>query len=494
MTSAPAHSVNGAATAVGLPHLPLLRWGATYESLDAVVLTDHRSGEPLARVSQANEGLIRRDLRRAGEAAATLRALPVRERLRICAEAGELFMRASLPLGAAGAMQSPDDYVAALGATSGLPHALCRRNMAKVHTVFTEMPTILNGLMRGLDPAVLDTGLGEQDGIPLRFAPTAPALGVVLPSNSPGVNSIWMPAIALGTPVVLKPGREEPWTPLRIIRSLIAAGCPREAFGFYPTDHAGAGAIIEGCSRSLLFGDERTTRQYRSNPAVQIHGPGRSKIIIGPDEIDRWRDHLDVLVASVVDNGGRSCINVSSILVPARADEIADALARALAPIEPRPAGDERAVLAAHPDVAVATFIDEAIERSIGAGGAEDVTARYREGPRRVESGGAVYLRPTIVHCAGMDHPLANTEFMFPFASVVEVPPDTLLERIGPSLVVTAVTRDPRLIEALVASPLIDRLNIGPIPTTRVDWDQPHEGNLFEFLLARRAIHRGDDW
>ena len=42
----------------------------------------------------------------------------------------------------------------------------------------------------------------------------------------------------------------------------------------------------------------------------------------------------------------------------------------------------------------------------------------------------------------------------------------------------------------LIASPLIERLNLGPLPTSHVQWDQPHEGNLFEFLYRRRAIQR----
>jgi hypothetical protein len=65
-----------------------------------------------------------------------------------------------------------------------------------------------------------------------------------------------------------------------------------------------------------------------------------------------------------------------------------------------------------------------------------------------------------------------------------------MLEAIGPSLVVTAITQDEKFIRELLASPSIERLNLGPLPTTRVQWDQPHEGNLFEFLYRRRAIQR----
>src|SRR5690606_37930974 len=116
--------------------------------------------------------------------------------------------------------------------------------------------TILRGLTRGMDLSVLDDGFGEQSGVPVSYFATTETLGVVLPSNSPGVNSLWMPAIALKVPVILKPGREEPWTPYRIIQAFIAAGCPAEAFSFYPTDHEGSGVILESCARALMFGDE----------------------------------------------------------------------------------------------------------------------------------------------------------------------------------------------------------------------------------------------
>jgi hypothetical protein len=34
------------------------------------------------------------------------------------------------------------------------------------------------------------------------------------------------------------------------------------------------------------------------------------------------------------------------------------------------------------------------------------------------------------------------------------------------------------------------RLNIGPIATNHIQWDQPHEGNQFDHLYARRAFQR----
>jgi hypothetical protein len=94
------------------------------------------------------------------------------------------------------------------------------------------------------------------------------------------------------------------------------------------------------------------------------------------------------------------------------------------------------------------------------------------------------------VLCESKEHALANREFLFPFASVVPVKEDEIPEALGASLVVTAITRDEKLIRKLLSSPLVDRLNIGAVKTNQLSWDQPHEGNLFEHLYARRAFQR----
>ena len=88
------------------------------------------------------------------------------------------------------------------------------------------------------------------------------------------------------------------------------------------------------------------------------------------------------------------------------------------------------------------------------------------------------------------NHPLANREFLFPFASVVQVDPRELPDCLGPSLVVTCISNDAAFRARFVSSPLVDRLNFGPLSTTQIGWDQPHEGNLFDHLYARRAIQR----
>ncbi len=467
-------------------HIPIIRKGEPYKSLDVATVAHHRTREPFVEISQANSGLIRRDLRDQQTARAKLASLTTSESVEICARAADHFTNDSLPLG--DVSQTAEDYVSQVSATTGMPYVLARNNMDKIRGVLAGVGNVLNGLTRNIDWQVLDRGFGELNGQALSFYPRAESLGVVLPSNSPGVHSLWIPAIPLKIPLVLKPGSAEPWTPYRIIQALIKAGAPREAFSFYPADHAGAGEILRNCGRGMIFGDASSTSLWQGDSRIEIHGPGYSKVVIGEDCIDDWEQYLDVMARSIADNGGRSCINASGIWVPRHAKEISEALADRLSQIKPRPADDDEARLAPFADAKVASRISQIVDQGLMEPGASEVTNQNSK--RLVTHDECSYLLPTIVLCESVDHPLANKEFMFPFASVVTAAPEMIPEALGPSLVVTAITSDPKLINKLVNSPHVDRLNVGAVPTSVVSWDQPHEGNLFEHLYARRAFQR----
>ena len=469
-------------------HIPLLRRGVPYKSLDVVRVQHHRTLESFVEISQANTGLIRRDLSNQHSGRQALSLFSVVELIQISAKAAKCFLNDKLPLG--DAEQSPQDYIEQVSATTGLPYVMVRSNMTKVHNALLNMESVLNGLTRNIDLGVLDQGYGFREGKEFSFYPRTQSLGVVLPSNSPGVHSLWTPSIAMKIPLVLKPGSAEPWTPYRIIQSFIAAGCPAEAFSYYPTDHPGAGEILRNCGRGMLFGNIGPSEIWKRDPNVEVHGPGYSKIIIGEDCIDDWPKFIDVMVASIIENGGRSCINASGVWVTSRADEIAAALAERLASIRPLPAEDPQANLAPFADPEIAEQISKSIDDGLASGGAIDVTASYRSANRIEIYEGCSYLLPTIIKCDSPQHALSNQEFLFPFASVVQVNQDEIPDRLGKSLVVTAITNDTGLIKRLLSSPLVDRLNIGPVPTNRISWDQPHEGNLFDHLYARRAFQR----
>src|SRR6185436_18328722 len=369
-------------------------------------------------------------------------------------------------------------FVHAQSASTGLPERMCRANMKKNGFVLAEMRQILTALTRGLNFDVLTTGRGEERQVPISYQAQSPVLGLVLPSNSPGVHTLWLPIIPLQVGLVLKPGPQEPWTPYRMMEAFIAAGVPREAFSIYPGLGDVGAAVLDACKRSLIFGGTPTVDRYRGNASVQVHGPGFSKILIGDDQVDNWERYLDVMVESVFINSGRSCINCSGIWASRHTREIAEAIARKLAAVRPLAPDHADASLAAFTVPGVADAISGSIDADLKGAGVTDVTAALRGTPRLLKQGKADYLLPTVVHSASPEAAIAGKEYMFPFVTVVECPEAKMLEAIGPTLVCSAITEKPELRRQLIDAVHIDRLNLGPVPTTQLNWLQPHEGNI----------------
>ena len=464
--------------------IPVLRWGKPYDSLEKDQVVHFITGEPMARVSQANGALLQRDMRQAANARKVLRAIPSDELIRRVKKAGELYLNGNLPLG--NGSQTPEEFARAQSATTGLPEHMCRANMQKNFFVLSHMDQMLEALTRGLPLDVLARGYGiEQRGVVVSYQAQTSAVGLVLPSNSPGVHTLWLPVIPMQIGLVLKPGPQEPWTPYRMASAMVEAGIPAEAISIYPGGGDVGAAVLASCSRSMIFGGTATVERYKGDPRVQAHGPGFSKIMLGDDAVDRWPEYLDLMAESVYINSGRGCINCSGIWASRHTREIAAALAERLGPIEPLPPENPQAGLAAFTVPGVAAGIWKAIEADLRESGVEHSTERF--GPRLLELPRCAYLRPTVAHAESPALAIAKKEYMFPFVTVVKCPQAQMLEEIGPTLVGTAITDDPAFQQELTDATHIDRLNIGPIPTTKLDWLQPHEGNIVDFLFRARA-------
>ena len=466
--------------------IPVIRWGEPYTSMETSEVVHFATGEPIATMSLANGGMVKRDLRRAEKAREKLREIPIAELIEMMKKAGELYLNADLPLG--DGTQSPDQFVKQQSATTGLPERLCKANMQKNLFVLSQMGEILQALTRGLDFKVLSRGHGEERGVPISFQANSPVVGLVLPSNSPGVHTLWLPMIPLQIGLVLKPGSQEPWTPYRLASAFVAAGVPREAISLYPGPNDVGGAIMDGCGRSMIFGSAQTVEKFKGNPSVQVHGPGFSKIIFGDDMVDRWEEHLDLMVESIAANSGRGCINASGIWASRNTREIADAVAQRLAKIEPLSPNDPKAELAAFTVAGAGEAINNQIDSDVELPGVTDVTAKHRSEPRRIPNERYDFLLPTVLHVESHESAAAHREYMFPFVSIVECPEERLISAIGPTLVATVITENAGLRRKMLDATNIDRLNFGKVPTTKLNWLQPHEGNIIDFLFRARAF------
>lgn len=465
--------------------IPILRWGQPYESLEVDKVVHFVTGETLAHVSQANPGLLARDIKKAQKARDVLGDIPVRDLIRMMKKAADFYRDGTLPMG--DGEQSPADFARQQSASTGLPEHMCRANMAKNHFVLSNMDQILDCLTRGLDPEILTRGYGmESRGVIVSYQVQSPVLGLVLPSNSPGVHTLWLPVIPMQVGLILKPGPQEPWTPYRMAAAFLAAGVPPEAISIYPGGAEMGAEVVNRCPRVKIFGSTETVRRYHGNPAVQVHGPGFSKIILGDDVVDEWEKYLDLMVDSVYLNSGRGCINCSGVWASRHTEEIARALAERLGKIEVKSPEDPTAALAAFTVPGQAKAIHATIQEKIKEAGVTDMMTSF--GPRLVETERCAYLKPWVIHADSPARSIAQTEYMFPYVTVVQCPQSEMIEKIGSTLVCTAITNDAAWERQLIGATNIDRLNIGPIPTIQLNWLQPHEGNIVDFLFRARAF------
>ena len=90
-------------------HIPALRFGKAYTSLDKAQLIHHVTGEPVAEVSQVTGSQISRDVGLTPRLHKELAAIPVRDLLAIYEKAADHFVNSALPCGET--ELTFDDYV-----------------------------------------------------------------------------------------------------------------------------------------------------------------------------------------------------------------------------------------------------------------------------------------------------------------------------------------------------------------------------------------------
>ena len=152
---------------------------------------------------------------------------------------------------------------AAVGQHGPAEH-MCKANMKKNHFVLVEHGQILDCADARAGSGILTRGYGvEVAGVVVSYQAQAPVLGLVLPSNSPGVHTLWLPVIPMQIGLVLKPGPQEPWTPYRMAAAFFEAGVPREAISIYP----GGGDI--GAEVVQPYMPQPDFRRHRDGGALQ---------------------------------------------------------------------------------------------------------------------------------------------------------------------------------------------------------------------------------
>ena len=358
---------------------------------------------------------------------------------------------------------------------------------------------MLRGLTRGLDLSMLDTGHGEHDGHAISFYPRTQALGVVLPSNSPGVHSLWVPAIAAEDAARAQAGQRRavdavPHRPGvhqgRRVRPRRSATTRRTT----PARARSCGAPAAACS-SATCRPSAAGKAIRASSCTARATARSSSATTWPAS---WERHVDLIAASIADNGGRSCVNASGVWVAASHAERGRRGAGREARAHRAARGGRRAGGAG------------AVRRSAGRRAHLAADRRRPRDAGRARGHRRVPSRPAAGDARRLHLPAADGRALRLARSPARQPRVPVPVRRGRQG--QPPTRCARMPAAAGqdagrdgADRAIARCSIGcsprrsstgstsaRSPTNQISWDQPHEGNLFEHLYARRSFQAAE--
>jgi acyl-CoA reductase-like NAD-dependent aldehyde dehydrogenase len=442
----------------------------TYHARERQTITDV-AGHELAELSLVPSLFVTRAMAALHKAD----TMPLDERLAALARAGEAHATGTVD------GMSAADHQSIVSRTSGMPISVVRsaagaiaRGAAEAyHSVQYARPV---GAVNDWRDPLTRTGRAV-------WTRRGDVFAVHAPGNHPGVHALWLEALALGYRVAVRPSRRDPFTPHRLISALRTAGFGDDQVVLLPTGYDAADAILRGADLAMAYGGEDVMRKYAAQTKMLPQGPGRSKILLTAD-VD-WREHLDVIVDSISHEGGRGCVNTTAVFVEGDTTTVAQAVAERLATLPSLPPEDPHAVLPVLP-VAEA----QKLERYLLAKAAGTVPWLGGDGVVDELGDGSAAMRPAVHELDRPDAEQAGIELSFPCVWIAPWTHDAGLEPLKETLVLTAITHDTRLVDALVGEPTISNVYIGDHPTYWIEPGIPHDGYLAEFLMRTKAVIR----
>jgi len=446
-----------------------------YCSLDRQTVTG-LDGSHLAEASITPPLLVRA---LAGKRCSALGELPVRALLAVFERAADIFATGQ-PDGL-----TPEAFIRNVTLNSGLPLSASRdRTIGLFTTAFRTMGRFLEVQSpAGLD--VFDSHVYEAGAIRLGFVPRGRNIGFVMPGNHPSTHFMWLGALAMKVPVVLRPSIDDLFTPYRLVRSLLEAGLPEHAIAFVPGGHDLVDTIVESCSLAVLFGGQQMVDRYGSTSRIKLHGPGRSKVVVLANA--DFEQAVSLIARLVMDDAGRGCINASAVIVEGDADRLAGAVAAALERVPVLSPLSEHALLGATRPAHAAAF-DGLIDSQFGSE-ARELTS----GPahRVATIDGMTIMRPVVIEVPSFEHALFGLELPFPFVVFASAPRQDIVRAARNSLAVVLAGDDPGLTTELLLEPTIDKVLGDGALSTEFDPLEPHEGFLLDFLYQKKAFRSG---
>jgi acyl-CoA reductase-like NAD-dependent aldehyde dehydrogenase len=338
----------------------------------------------------------------------------------------------------------------------------------------------------GCDLDVFDSNMRARAVGTHAWTPEADVLGALMPGNHPIVNSLWLLAFCAKYPVVIRPSFEDPFTPARLVESLVRAGASARYFGLYPCRHDDAFALAKSCGKAIIFGGSRVERIYGGLPWANVFGPGHSKIVVADPWVDDIEGAAKRIAQTALFHSGRACISTSAVITTRKADAIGEAVARNFDQVAGEDPERDGARLAVHTDARAVATIKKELEAALNRKGVRDLSAPR---PLVEVQGGLTIVPPRVFLCESPSHPLFGIELPFPFVTVAEAAEAEIPRLLGKTLACTVLSDSLLLRRAILRTRGVEKVYGPTADATRMDFGDPHQGFLLDFLY-RAKVHR----
>lgn len=371
---------------------------------------------------------------------------------------------------------SPDAYINLVEESSGVSRGAVIGGVQRICQALRDIPrTSVLGRPKGACwPATNSLPTGRRYGAV--WARRGNRLFVNLPGNNPGVNAIWIEALLYGYDVVLRPSSKDPFTPLRLLRSLIEAGVDQQRLSYVPCQSDCVSDFVDLCDLSLLYGNREVTNRYAGRDDVLVQGPGQSKVLVGAECIDEVAAKL--VMDSFIGRGGNGCFSASAAFVESPHDTFAEMVRNSLLGVY-ETASTMRPLIAGE---SYAEYLED-IHRQASERNGHVIHEGSDKSRKDLVRGG-----PVIATIDGRCGVPKRLEYPFPCVWIIRCPEGIDVEMVGDALVVSAIGVSDDLAAALLEAPNISNVYLGAVPTWESHVRVPHDGFLSQFLMRAKGV------
>lgn len=207
---------------------------------------------------------------------------------------------------------SLNSYIENVHKVTGIPFKSVKNSIKELANNLLSLPElILSEIPKGASFIEYD----NLHSVGVFWTPKGKILSIIAAGNNPLTHKAWLEALASGYKIVVKPSQKEPFTPYRLILSLLKAGLPEDYVLFIPGNHDVVESIISESDFSLVYGNESSVNQYKNNEKVITRGPGYSKIYWDTMFEENYNNQIkEMIIDSVLSDGGMKCFNTSGIV------------------------------------------------------------------------------------------------------------------------------------------------------------------------------------